>query len=163
MIVERDQLLTLSDAQRTIERVQIGAGTRLGRFINLYDCTIGGDCEIGPFVEITIGVTIGDRCRIETLSFICDGVTLGNDCVIGAGVMFINDTFRGGRPAISRDLLEPTWIEDGVRIGAHATILPVRIGRGAVVQAGAVVTSDVAPGAVVAGNPAQPVNLDEGS
>ena len=106
-------------------------------------------------MEITKGVAIGDRCRIEALSFICDGVTIGDDCVIGPGVMFINDTFSGGRPAISRDLWEETHIEDGVRIGANATILPVRIGKGALIQAGAVVTTDVPAGAVVGGNPAQ--------
>ncbi|MCH8327866.1 MAG: hypothetical protein IID15_04995, partial [Candidatus Marinimicrobia bacterium] len=86
MIIETTRTHTIEENRRTVKAVRIGAGTRLGHFINLYGCVIGVDCEIGQFVEITKGVTIGDRCRIESLSFICDGVTIGNDCTIGPQV-----------------------------------------------------------------------------
>ena len=163
MIIESSQLLTINEDQRTVQDVQVGVGTRLGRFINLYGCVIGEECEIGQFVEITKGVVIGDRCRIESLSFICDGVTVGNDCTIGLGSMFINDTFAGGGPAPSPELWGRTTLEDGVVIGANATILPVHIGAGAVIKAGAVVTSDVAAHTVVEGNPARPLPQQTGS
>ena len=155
MILETTRTHTFQESRRTVKEAHIGAGTRLGHFINLYGCVIGVDCEIGQFVEITKGVTIGDRCRIESLSFICDGVTIGNDCTIGLGSMFINDTFPGGRPAPSPDSWGKTTVEDGVTIGAHATLLPVHIGAGAVVMPGAVVTTDVPPGSTVEGNPAR--------
>lgn len=164
MKLATDSLLNINDGRRTVKNAQIGRGTVLGEFINLYGCTIGRDGEVGQFVEITKGVIIGDRCRVETLSFICDGVTIGNDCVIGQGVMFINDTFTSGGPAPSPDLWEKTIIEDNVMIGANVTVLPCRIGKGAVVEPGSVVTGDVPPGAVVGGNPARvtsEANLEE--
>lgn len=161
MIIETTRTHTIEENRRTVKAVRIGAGTRLGHFINLYGCVIGVDCEIGQFVEITKGVTIGDRCRIESLSFICDGVTIGNDCTVGLGSMFINDTFPGGRPAPSPDLWGKTTVEDGVIIGAHATLLPVHIGAGAVIMPGSVVTADVPPGSTVEGNPARVVGGGE--
>ena len=147
--------VNIDDGRRTVKDAQIGEGTALGEFINLYGCTIGRDGVVGQFVEITKGVVIGDRCRVETHSFICDGVTIGNDCVIGQGVMFINDTFTGGGPAPTPDLWEQTVIEDNVVIGANVTVLPSHIGAGAIVEPGSVVTGDIPAGAVVSGNPAR--------
>ena len=107
---------------------------------------------VGTFVEIQAGVKVGDRTRIQSHTFVCELVTIGSDCFIAHGVMFINDT---APPQPERDKWRETVIEDGVSIGSNATILPVRIGKNAMIGAGAVVTRDVPAGAVVAGNPAR--------
>ena len=62
--------------------------------INLYDCTINKDTQIGPFVEIQKNVTLGARCKISSHTFICEGVTIWNDVFIGHGVMFTNDKYH---------------------------------------------------------------------
>ena len=67
--------------------------------VNLYGCTIGDDCFVGPFVEIQRGVVIAQRCRIQSHAFICELVTIGDDCFIAHGAMFINDLFSTGGPA----------------------------------------------------------------
>ncbi|MFH1996609.1 MAG: acyltransferase [Candidatus Omnitrophota bacterium] len=120
--------------------------------VNLYGCEIGNDCLIGPFVEIQNDVTIGPRTRVQSHSFICSKVRIGGDVFIAHGVMFIND-----KQPVHRDpnLWKETVVKDGAVIGSNATILPCTIGENALVGAGAVVTEDVPPGAIVAGNPAR--------
>ena len=76
-----------------------GPGCKVVEPVNIYGCTVGANCFIGPFVEIQRGASIGDRCRIQSHAFICDLVSLGDDCFIGHGVMFVNDAFRSGGPA----------------------------------------------------------------
>jgi acetyltransferase-like isoleucine patch superfamily enzyme len=132
-------------------------------FVNLYDCTISDDTKIGAFVEIQRAV-IGRRCKISSHTFICEGVNIGDDVFVGHGVIFINDrrpaaTSAEGKPITKEWTLEEIWIEDRVSIGSNATILcGVRIGKEALIGAGAVVTSDVPAGAVVAGVPARPIS-----
>ena len=145
--------------KQVIRDCRIGEGTKVWNFVNIYECTIGEDSMIGTFVEIQAGVTVGDRTRIQSHSFICELVTIGDDCFIGHGVMFINDTEP---PQPERGKWKETVIEDGVSIGSNATILPVRIGKGAMIGAGAVVTKDVPPGAVVAGVPAKVLRYWDG-
>ncbi len=140
------------DALQIINDCEIGEGTKIWNFVNLYDCTIGENCMIGCFTEIQKGVSIGNRTRIQSHTFICEKVDIGHDCFIGHGVMFINDVYP---PQPDPADWKPTIIENEVSIGSNATILPVRIGKGAIIGAGAVVTRDVPPGAVIAGNPAR--------
>lgn len=124
--------------------------------VNLYGCTIGDDCFIGPFVEIQRDVVIGKRCRVQSHAFICEFVTIGDDCFISHGAMFINDLFSEGGPAKGRrDLWRPTTVGHGVSIGTNTTILPVTICDRVVIGAGAVVTKDITEPGVYVGNPAR--------
>ena len=145
--------------KQLIRDCEIGEGTKIWNFVNMYGCKVGCDAMIGTFVEVQSGVTIGDRTRIQSHTFVCDMVTIGDDVFVGHGVMFINDTMP---PQREKDQWKATYIEDGASIGSNATILPVTIGRDAVVGAGAVVTKDVPAGAIVAGCPARILRYKDG-
>lgn len=121
--------------------------------VNLYGCDIGADTTIGPFVEIQRGVVIGEFCKISSHTFVCGGVTIGDRVFVGHGVMFTNDLYPTTVPRPG--YLVETVVEDHVAIGSGATILPVTIGRGSIVGAGAVVVEDVPPFSIVVGNPAR--------
>ena len=124
--------------------------------VNIYGCTIGSGCFIGPFVEIQKDVTIGVRTKVQSHSFICELVTIGDNCFIGHGVMFINDLFSEGGPAQgNKALWKRTQISNGVSIGSNATILPVSICDNVVIGAGAVVTKNITEPGVYVGNPAK--------
>ena len=138
-----------------IRDVQFGSNVRLVEPCNLYECSIGDDCFIGPFVEIQKGVRIGNRCKIQSHSFICELVRIGDDCFIGHGVMFVNDLFSEGKPAGDRAKWKSTAIGNHVAIGSNATILPVTICDHVVIGAGAVVTKDILEPGTYAGNPAR--------
>jgi acetyltransferase-like isoleucine patch superfamily enzyme len=139
-----------------IRDVKFGARVKVVEPCNIYDCEIGDDCFVGPFVEIQKGARIGARTRVQSHAFICDLVTIGDDCFIGHGVMFINDTFSIGGPARGRkDLWRETVIGNRVSIGSNASIMPVRICDDVVIGAGAVVTKDIAVAGTYAGNPAR--------
>lgn len=148
--------------QRIAEDVVLGRDVRLYDFINLYGCRIGDECRIGAFVEIQRGVVIGKRCKISSHSFICEGVSIADGCFIGHGVTFINDRYPN---AVNTDgsLQGPedweclrTRVETAASIGSGSTLLcGITIGEGAIVGAGSVVTRDVQPNSIVAGNPAR--------
>jgi len=144
---------TILSAQ--IRDVTFGINVKLVEPVNLYGCTIGDDCFVGPFTEIQQQVSIGDYTRIQSHTFICEGVTIGNNCFIGHGVMFINDLFIEGHPAGDKSKWKPTLIGNKVSIGSNATILPVTICDGAVIGAGAVVTKNIDKKGIYAGNPAR--------
>ncbi len=151
-----------ADWVRIAADVKLGRNTAIYAFVNLYGCTIGDDCKIGTFVEIQRGVTVGNCVKISSHSFICEGVTLDDDVFIGHGVMFTNDkypraTTANGTLQTADDWeLIPTVVQRGASIGSNATILcGVTVGEGAIVGAGSVVTKDVPPHTVVAGNPAR--------
>lgn len=131
----------------------IGEGTVIYDFANLYKCKIGKFCKIDSYVYIEGNVEIGDYCKIRPFVFIPSGVKIGNYVFIGPNVTFTNDKY----PRVRGDWsLKETLVEDHVSIGAGATILPgITIGRNSVVGAGAVVTKDVPPNVIVAGNPAK--------
>jgi acetyltransferase-like isoleucine patch superfamily enzyme len=123
---------------------------------NLYGCTIGDDCFIGPFVEIQKNVSIGHRTRIQSHSFICEYVEIGSDCFVGHGVMFINDLFASGQTAGgNKEKWRKTHISSNVLIGSNATILPVSVCKHVVIGAGSVVTKDIIGPGFYAGNPAR--------
>jgi len=141
--------------------VVLGEGVKLHGFVNLYGCHIGDMSRIGTFVEIQKGSSVGARCKISSHTFICEGVSIEDDCFIGHNVTFINDLYPrattvAGSPQEAGDWqCLPTYVRRGASIGSSATILcGVTIGERAIVGAGAVVTRDVPPDAIVAGNPA---------
>jgi acetyltransferase-like isoleucine patch superfamily enzyme len=135
--------------------VTFGKGVTVIEPVNLYGCTIGEDCFVGPFVEIQRGAIVGKRCRIQSHAFICELVLIGDDCFISHGAMFINDLFSEGGPAKGRrDLWRSTKIGNGVSIGTNATILPVTICDRVVIGAAAVVTKDINEPGIYVGNPA---------
>jgi acetyltransferase-like isoleucine patch superfamily enzyme len=142
--------------------VKLGKDVRLARFINLYGCEIGDETKIGTFVEIQKNAAVGKRCKISSHSFICEGVLIEDNVFIGHGVMFINDTYprataQGGELQTEKDWkVERTVIKQGASIGSGVTILcNVTVGENAIVGAGSVVTKNVPPNVIVAGNPAR--------
>lgn len=141
---------------------RIADGVVVRRFVNIYGCEIGENTKIGAFVEIQKGAKIGKNCKISSHSFICEGVTIEDEVFVGHNVTFINDLYPRATTTSGKLQSEmdwrcvPTTIERRASIGSSATILAgVRIGEGAMVGAGAVVTKDVPPWVVVAGNPAR--------
>ena len=142
--------------------VQLGKDVKIFNFVNLYGCKIGDETKLGTFVEVQKGATIGKNCKISSHTFICEGIHIGDGCFIGHGVMFINDKYPravnpDGSVQTEKDwkLLE-TYIDDNVSIGSGAIIMGgIKIGKSAMIGAGAVVTKDVPANAVVAGVPAR--------
>jgi len=142
--------------------VKLGQNVKIFAFVNLYGCIIGDNTKIGTFVEIQKGAVIGKNCKISSHTFICEGVTIEDEVFIGHGVTFINDLYP--RATTSDGQLQgeqdwkviPTVVKKRASIGSGATILAgVTIGEEAIVGAGSVVTKDVPPRTVVAGNPAR--------
>lgn len=142
--------------------VQLGANVKLSKFINLYGCQIGDNTKIGAFVEIQKNATIGRNCKISSHTFICEGVDIEDGVFVGHSVTFINDsypravTLDGELQTEQHWVVERTVVKKGASIGSGSTILSnVVIGENAIVGAGSVVTKDVPPNAIVAGNPAK--------
>ena len=141
--------------------VKLGNDVRLSKFINLYGCSIGDGTKIGAFVEVQKNAFIGCNCKIQSHTFICEGVTIEDEVFVGHGVIFVNDSFpratTGGKLQTEADWkVEPTLVKKGASIGSGSTILAnVTIGENAIVGAGSVVTKDVPPDTIVAGNPAR--------
>jgi acetyltransferase-like isoleucine patch superfamily enzyme len=148
------------------ESVQLGEDVRIFHtsLVNLYGCKIGSGSRVGAFVEIQKNAFIGARCKISSHTFICEGVTIEDEVFVGHGVMFTNDVYPQATNSDGSAQSEADWkvVETRVckraSIGSNATILcGITIGEGALVGAGAVVTKDVPPFAIVAGVPAKVV------
>ena len=148
------------------ESVQLGHDVKIFHtsLVNLYGCKIGDGSRIGAFVEIQKNSFIGARCKISSHTFICEGVTIEDEVFIGHGVMFTNDIYPRATNPDGSAQSEADWkvVETRIckraSIGSNVTILcGITIGEGALVGAGAVVTKDVPPYAIVAGVPAKVV------
>lgn len=142
----------------------LGANVRIDHpdLVNLYGCSVGDETMVAVFVEIQRGAIVGARCKVSSHSFICEGVTIEDEVFIGHGAIFINDTYprattKNGSLMVGGDWeLKPTTVKKGASIGSNATIMGgITIGQQAIIGAGAVVTTDVADYAIVAGVPAR--------
>ena len=144
--------------------VRLGKDVRIFQpeLVNLYGCSIADETKIGTFVEIQKNASVGARCKISSHTFICEGVTIEDEVFVGHGVMFTNDPYpravndAGTLQTESDWVVIPTRVKRRASIGSNATIMAgVTIGEASLVGAGAVVTSDVADYAIVAGVPAR--------
>jgi UDP-2-acetamido-3-amino-2,3-dideoxy-glucuronate N-acetyltransferase len=142
--------------------VKLGKDVKIFDFVNLYGCEIGDETKIGTFVEIQRGVKVGRRVKISSHTFICEGVEIEDHVFVGHGVTFINDRYPRAATPTGELQTDADWrvirttVRRGASIGSGSTILcGVEIGERAIVGAGSVVTNDVAPGTIVAGNPAR--------
>jgi len=148
--------------QQIAPSVKLGRNVRIFGFTNLYGCEIGDDTKVGTFVEIQKGAKVGCRCKISSHSFLCEGVEIEDEVFVGHGVMFTNDLFPRATAAGGALQTEADWtcvktiVKRGASIGSGATILcGITIGENSMIGAGSMVTKDVPPNTVVAGNPAR--------
>lgn len=141
--------------QGICETTQVGPGTRIWAFAHvLPQARIGADCNICDHVFIENDVIVGDRVTVKSGVQLWNGIRLDNDVFVGPNATFTNNKFPRSRQPLSDDPV--TRVGEGASIGANATILPgLTIGRNAMIGAGAVVTVNVPPNAIVHGNPAK--------
>ncbi|WP_339079523.1 acyltransferase [Pseudomonas sp. TMP9] len=145
-----------------VQSQSIGEGTSVWQYVVILQrARIGRDCNINAHCFIENDVVLGDRVTVKCGVYLWDGLRVADDVFIGPNATFTND--RLPRSKHYPDSFAETVIEQGVSIGAAAVILPgLTIGSCAMVGAGAVVTRDVPPRALVVGNPARIVRyLDE--
>lgn len=146
-----------------VQSTAIGAGTRIWQYVVILSgARIGADCNICSHCFIENDVVVGDRVTIKSGVQLWDGLRVGDDVFIGPNVTFTNDRFPRSRRRPDR--FAETAIEAGASLGANATVLPgVRIGRNAMIGAGAVVTRSVPANAIAVGNPARIVGYVDAS
>ncbi len=142
--------------QVSIRNVNFGENVTVIEPVNIYGCKIGSNSFVGPFTEIQKDVVIGEKCKVQSHTFICEMVSIGDQCFVGHGVVFVNDLFQTGGPAMgNKELWKSTRVGNNVSIGSNATILPVDICDNVVIGAGSVVTKNITKPGIYAGNPAR--------
>lgn len=156
------ELISIDNPKQSLRNVKVGKNVKIFDFVNAYECSINDGSKIGAFVEIQKGVIIGKNCKISSHTFICEGVEIKDYVFIGHNVTFINDKYpkatnADGSIQTDKDWkVEKTTIEESVSIGSSVTVLcGITIGKGAIVGAGSVITKNVPPNTIVAGNPAK--------
>ena len=156
------KIINDSSGKMDLVDVQVGKNVIINDFVNAYNCTIDDGTKIGTFVEIQKNSHIGKNCKISSHTFICEGITIKDGVFVGHNVSFINDNYP---LAVNQDFslktdsdwrLMKTTVGNKVSIGTSSTILGgIHIGENSIIGAGSVVTSDVPPNVIVAGNPAK--------
>ena len=140
------------------EGCSIGLGTKIWHFSHIMtDCVLGEKCNIGQNVVVSPKVVLGDNVKVQNNVSIYTGVICENDVFLGPSMVFTN--ISNPRSAvIRRDNYVETLVEKGASIGANATIIcGNKIGKFALLGAGAVVTKEVQPYALLVGNPAKQI------
>lgn len=138
-----------------VKDAEIGDNTVIWHHCNLFKCKVGSNCTIGSYVEIGPNAKIGSRCKIEAFAFICSGVTIEDEVFVGPHVTFTNDKYP---KAVGEWTVVPVVVKKGASIGANTTVIcGVTIGENSLIAAGSIITKDVPPNSVVAGNPARPM------
>lgn len=138
------------------EGALVGSGTRIWHFCHVNaGAVIGERCSLGQNVVVMPGVRVGNNVKIQNNVSLYEGVTLEDDVFCGPSCVFTN--VINPRSAVSRkNEYQPTLVRRGASIGANATIVcGVTIGEYAFIGAGAVVTKNVAPYALMVGVPAR--------
>jgi acetyltransferase-like isoleucine patch superfamily enzyme len=149
--------------------VKLGENVKIYDFVNIYGCEIGDNTKVGTFVEIQRGAKIGKNCKISSHTFICEGVSIEDRVFVGHNVTFINDTYPrataedGALQTATDWICVPTLIKAGASIGSSTTLLcGITVGENAIIGAGSVVTKNVPPNSIVAGNPARIIRQIQG-
>ncbi len=154
--------VTIKDERRSLTNVAMGENVKIFDFVNAYGCTIGDNTKVGAFVEIQKNAVVGKNCKISSHTFVCEGVHIDDNVFVGHNVTFINDRYPSAVTGDGSMQTEddwsviPTHVGKEASIGSSSTIMcGVTIGEGAMIGAGSVVTKDVPPGTIAAGNPAR--------
>lgn len=140
------------------EGATIGTGTRIWHWVHVCGgAQLGEDCSLGQNVFVGNDVVIGNRCKIQNNVSVYDAVILEDDVFCGPSMVFTN--VHNPRSAVARkDEYRPTRVKKGATIGANATIVcGVSLGEYCFIGAGAVITKDVKPYALMAGVPAKQI------
>lgn len=156
------ETVTVNEPKKSLNNVSVGEGVKIYDFVNAYHCSIDDGSKVGTFVEIQKGATIGKNCKISSHTFICEGVHIEDNVFVGHNVSFINDMYPRATNDDGSVQTDDDWqmvetlVKKGASIGTSVTVLAgVTIGERAIVGAGSVVTKDVPPATIVAGNPAK--------
>jgi UDP-2-acetamido-3-amino-2,3-dideoxy-glucuronate N-acetyltransferase len=138
------------------EGCKIGKGTKIWHFTHVMDgAELGENCNLGQNVVVSSGVKLGNNVKVQNNVSIYTGVICDDDVFLGPSMVFTN-VINPRSAIVRRDQYLETIVERGASIGANATIVCGNIiGRFAFIGAGAVVTKDVKPYALVVGNPAR--------